>query len=190
MLVEHASIHDDDELGKDHLRVLYSLHLERLSDYPGELKLKSPHFVAFLALDATSVTDQDILAFASRALTQGAVWFCIWGPDCKRVHDLIDDAIRQDLPEETDETLIFTSWHENDELADAVWFGMYTAAFPAPAYADSFGAALFVTVSSTEWATRIDRWLSDPKRPTWLVLRKKSHGKLRKQTHRGPSSGL
>ena len=30
MLVEHATIHNDDELGEEHLRVLFSLHLDKL----------------------------------------------------------------------------------------------------------------------------------------------------------------
>jgi hypothetical protein len=91
MLIQHATIYDDDFEG-NHERTLFSLQLEKLSDYPEKLTLPSPHFIVFLALDATAVVDQEILTLASRALSQGAIWFCVWGPDCERVHDLIDSG--------------------------------------------------------------------------------------------------
>ena len=160
MLIKHSKIKDAD-LVEGHEHILLSLQLEKLSDYPADLGLPSPHFIVFLAMDATSVDEHDILEFASRALSQGAVYFCTWGPDCERVHDLIDQACNQRIPDPTVETVIMTTWHVDEELADAVWFSIYSTC-PAETYIESCWAALFITVTSPTWAKQIGEWLSAP----------------------------
>ena len=160
MLIQHSTI-KDVELDEEHERLLLSLPLERLGDYPADLVVPSPHFVVFLAMDATSVDDHEVLEFASRSLSQGAIWFCTWGPDCKRVHDLIDKARDQRFPDPTDDTIRMTTWHNDDELADALWFAIYSAC-PAEIYIESCRAVLFITVGSPIGAKQIGEWLSAP----------------------------
>jgi hypothetical protein len=42
------------------------------------------------------------------------------GPDCERVHDIIDEVIVNRNPGETDEDVIMTTWHDDEALNEAL----------------------------------------------------------------------
>jgi hypothetical protein len=81
-----------------------------------------PSFQLFLALDGRQFGNQEIRDFARRALEQGMVTASVWGPDCERVHDLIDDAIIDTRAGETTGSVILTIWHADDTLEAALDF--------------------------------------------------------------------
>ena len=74
----------------------------------------------FLAMNARPMSTIEISDIANWALDQGAVYVCVWGPDCERVHDIIDEVIVNRNPGETDEDVIMTTWHDDEALNEAL----------------------------------------------------------------------
>lgn len=149
------------DLGKirddlDFARRFVVTSLPVLEDWPASLELPSRHFVLFLAIDARKISDEAVKAVAARALGQGLVSLCAWGPDCERIHDLFD-SVRSD--DETDETVIMTTWHSKETLREALWFFAWCA-FPAQAYEPSCSTWLAVTVGEPEWDKTAEQYLA------------------------------
>lgn len=136
--------------------------------YPGQLTLPSMHFVALIAMDARTNSTYDLFEFGKTLLRQGAVYLCTWGPDSERVHDIFDEASQEVLPEETDETVIMTTWHDSESLAEALYFGLRTT-FPGRAYEPRCGTLLVVTIGNAAWSEQVDKWLADPEGSTAAV---------------------
>jgi hypothetical protein len=136
-----------------------------------DLRVASRHFVCFLACDASGIADSVISAAARNLLEAGAVYFCVWGPECERVHDLIDQVVREQLPDEDDQTVIMTTWHERESLDDALWFSVFTAS-AADAYADSCRALVAIVVANGNWTSHVKARLEDPSRFNAEVLTK------------------
>lgn len=74
-------------------RILFHLPLDDLKDYPKHLPLHSPHHTLFIACDSRDISVAEIARFAEMALQDGAAYICAWGPDCERVHDIVDETI-------------------------------------------------------------------------------------------------
>src|SRR5689334_281425 len=89
------------------------LHLEDISALPPVLGLSSSHFTAFLAADFTNLESTAIAALGEKLLSIGCVYFCIWGPDCERAHDIIDEVCFDAKP------TIMTTWHSKETLDQA-----------------------------------------------------------------------
>jgi hypothetical protein len=53
-------------------------------------------FRLFVAADVMGVAVGAIGQFAHTALATGMVYFCTWGPDCQRFHDIVDETITLD----------------------------------------------------------------------------------------------
>ena len=90
-----------------------SVHL--LQDVPSLLQSISANFCFFLALDANSVGDEQIRRTAKLLIEKGIAYFCLWGPNCERVHDLFD---RERLPKEPRDRVVMTTWHSKDSLSE------------------------------------------------------------------------
>lgn len=153
------------QFGKDSVtdRDLYMIEVTRLDELPDDLQLPSRYFVCLLAWDAREVSSDEIGAVARKLISQGGVYFCTWGPDCKRVHDIIDEeAVRAD-PKPTDESVIMTTWHEDEPLTDAIWFLLHNS-LPGERYFDECRSTLAISVGSSAWADHIRSALSDPRK--------------------------
>jgi hypothetical protein len=96
--------------------------------WPSALHIPSRRFRLFVAADVTGDTTEVISEFTLAALKSGMVYFCAWGPDCSRFHDIVDEVI---LGDDLDERLfvrpnaedhIMTTWHERDRLHEALDF--------------------------------------------------------------------
>jgi hypothetical protein len=134
-------------------RELYFLSLPNFASMPDSISMPS-RFVAFLAVDATNTDAATLADFARRLYQAGCVYFCAWGPDCKRVHDAFDLQCLDTEP------VIMTTWHSNDSLDEALWFFVYNA-FPDDGYFDSTRSALAISVGNLEWDKQIRRRLAD-----------------------------
>lgn len=136
-------------------------YVPRVEDWPERLdELRAP-FVLFLALDATDVGDELIGQLARKALAQGVTYVCAWGPGCERVHDAFDDELAaQGLVEEED-ALVTTTWHADDTLDEALWFGLF-AACPKDELLETGGSVLALVVGREDWAEHVRHRLSDP----------------------------
>ena len=64
--------------------------------WPNELKLPSTRFRLFVAANTIELDTQVLSSFALSALDHGMVYFCSWGPDCERFHDIVDQVIVKD----------------------------------------------------------------------------------------------
>ncbi len=67
------------------------------------------------------------------------VYFCTWGAKCELLHDLADEILSDPNNEkefakyQNEKSIIMSTWHNNETLADALWFALYNAV-PADDY--------------------------------------------------------
>ena len=91
-------------------------------NWPVTLEIPSKRFRLFVAANVTDVSTQTISDFSLAALNRGMVYFCSWGPDCERFHDIIDKVIVEDDIGErkfagaNGGDVIMTTWHAKDSL--------------------------------------------------------------------------
>src|SRR3954466_9109316 len=64
--------------------------------WPTSTQLPSGRFRLFVAADTSNLSSDVISEFASAALSKGMVYFCAWGSDCERLHDIVDEVIVED----------------------------------------------------------------------------------------------
>jgi hypothetical protein len=147
-------------------RDLYMARLDDVEHWPDEIDEPKPHFVVFLAMDASAVEANRIATFANNLLAQGMVYLCAWGPDCERVHDVVDAERPED---ETDDAFLMTTWHAREKLDDALWFALFSTV-PAEDYIDTCRAAVAIVVDHPEWADRIEPLLAEVDRFNHEVL--------------------
>ncbi|TKB92852.1 MAG: hypothetical protein E8D41_08780 [Nitrospira sp.] len=112
---------------KEQNRLLLSIFASSPDDFSSSIAIHGKHCVLFLAMDARPMSVGEISNMANWALDQGAVYVCAWGPDCERVHDIIDEVLVDRDPGETDEDVIMTTWHDDETLEEALWFAVNSA---------------------------------------------------------------
>ena len=98
-------------------RDLFLLSLDSPEGCPANLALSSHRFACLLAWDASGVGVERIAALARKLLDAGAVYICAWGPDCERVHDIIDEEEIGPDPPATANRVVMTTWHSDEPLA-------------------------------------------------------------------------
>ena len=145
----------DASLGRE----LFVLEARSPDDVPGELRLSSSRFVVIVVWDARGASAEEVSHLARRLLDAGAVYVCAWGPDCERVHDIVDEE--RDTAGHDAEGIVMTTWHEHESLAEALWF-VLTAAVPDDAYVKDCGAIVGISIGSAEWASEIRAAFSSP----------------------------
>ena len=159
------------ELHKNSGRQLYSLVLASPSDMPVHIDVQSPNFVCLIAWDARDATGHEIATLVEPLLRSGASYLVCWGPDCRRVHDIIDEVVT--APENQfgvpEDSCIMTTWHESEPLTEAIWFFL-TSAWPEVHYQEPTQAALAISVGSKPWAEEIGAALTDPSAFVQAVL--------------------
>jgi hypothetical protein len=151
-----ATLAGHDEL---HDRALYVARLPDIDEWPATIEKPRPHFIVVLAMDARGIATERLKALARKLTSQGMAELCAWGPECSRVHDAFD-LVDPEFTS-TDDAFTGTTWHEDEDLDDALWYALF-AALPSEAYVDSCRAILAI-VDRSEWAERIERAFADPK---------------------------
>lgn len=73
-------------------RRLFSIGIMSEVELP-RLDLPAGNFACLLAWDARGASADAVSAFIDRLLRAGASYFVCWGPDCERVHDIIDEML-------------------------------------------------------------------------------------------------
>lgn len=81
------------KIGRDPLteRDLYFLSINGINEIPNDINLSSPNYVCLIAWDSQQSTVEDISSVAESLIKNGGSYFCTWGPDCERMHDIIDE---------------------------------------------------------------------------------------------------
>lgn len=144
-------------------RRLFSVVLESACDLPPRIDMPSGNFACLIAWDARGASVETVSSVVEPLLRAGASYFVCWGPDCERVHDIIDEltySMGSDigLP---DESCIMTTWHDSEPLREALWFFLVNS-FPDGHYLESTRAALAVSIGSREWAKEVAGALDNP----------------------------
>ena len=75
---------------------------------------------------------------------------------------MVDMAEREVVAELPPESVVMTTWHSDESLAEAFWYFLYCT-YPDEAYADTCKSAIAVTVGNSSWGEEIKTWLNDSK---------------------------
>ena len=150
-------------------RHLFALAVPDPSQIPDNITLQSKHFICFIACNGFVWVDQDLYLALERLLCSGAIYFCAWGPDCERIHDMADRAILDQMGDVEADSLVPTTWHEQESLGEALWFAARTAA-AAPAYEKSCSSFLAISVGHRHWYSAIADLLRNPARLDQIEL--------------------
>jgi hypothetical protein len=124
-------------------------------------ELDQQKFVCLCAIDASSISSDALSGFCSQLVDRGCAYFCAWGPDCERLHDIMDRRVIGDNPPETYIGCLMTTWHARESLAEAVDFFL-TCTVPDDEYAPEgcpFGLA--VVIGSPDWRPRCSNMLGE-----------------------------
>ena len=161
--ISHVERSDDNLDGMAHERQFSIVELNDLV-WPASLPLPSKRFRLFVAADTTQVPTKIMVSFAEAALSRGMVYFCAWGPGCKRFHDIVDDAViaddrgqRRFAPPSLGD-VVMTTWHNRERLEEALDFFM-TWAVPTDGYVAESGYWLVFCLSNPDWASTATRFL-------------------------------
>jgi hypothetical protein len=131
---------------------------------PPTLKIPSKRFRLFVAANITDVSTQVVSDFALAALKSGMVYFCSWGPECERFHDIVDEVLvegrigEQKFAGPNSIDVIMTTWHAEDSLEDAIDF-FATCAVPTEGFAADSDFRLVICVANQQWAAQADKSL-------------------------------
>jgi hypothetical protein len=64
--------------------------------WPTALNLPTKRFRLFVAADFTGLSANALADFGRSALRSGMVFFCAWGHECEKFHDIVDEVIAND----------------------------------------------------------------------------------------------
>jgi hypothetical protein len=137
-------------------RTLFVLDAATPADIPQHFSLSSEYFVCLLAWDARTASADEISAVAGSLLDGGAVYVVAWGADCGRVHDIIDENRN-----EVDGPVVMTTWHEGEELRDAIRF-VLAAAVPDDGFQAHCRSTLGIAIGSPGTVAQIRRAFANP----------------------------
>jgi hypothetical protein len=127
------------------------------------LQLPSSRFRLFVAADSSDTSAGAISEFASAALSRGMVYFCAWGPDCERFHDIVDEVkVMDDIGERrfvgpTASDSVLTTWH-NETLEEALDF-FANCAIPTDGFTVDSAFRLVICVGNHDWTETATRFL-------------------------------
>lgn len=142
-------------------RKIYSLHAPSAAELP-EFSLPSRYFACFIAGDVQGVSDEDLSRLSSLLLDKGAAYFSVWGGDCYRLHNIIDETIIQRGGQEGMETYqIMTSWHQDESLSEALSF-IFNSAEPDVIYIHECKATLVLTIGKEDYDRQVRELLNEP----------------------------
>jgi glutamyl/glutaminyl-tRNA synthetase len=127
------------------------------TEIPAVLQSVSPHFLLFLAMDATSTRNDTLRAVARALIDSGMAYLCVWGNDCSRVHDQFD--LERD-PNEPDGRVVTTTWHDDEPLSEALWY-FANCAYPDDAFEFDCRDWVALSVGNVEWEREIRSELVD-----------------------------
>ncbi len=167
-MADAVLVGNDSVTGRD----LFILALDTPEELPESITLSSPQFACLLAWDARDVDAERVSTLARKLLDWGAVYICAWGPDCERVHDIIDEEEVGPNTPAIGDRVVLTTWHAAEPLAEAIWFVLHNS-WPDQAYESGCRATFAIAIGSPAWATEIRAAFSNPGAFSSRVLRER-----------------
>lgn len=114
------------------------------------------HFALLLLFDARGTEPMAIGGVAERLLDEGLATFEAWGPDCERVHDIVDDScVMRDIRDGREYPVIMTGWYPDRPLEEALWGILHP--FIDEAYEATCDTTLIVIVANDGWDREVRR---------------------------------
>jgi hypothetical protein len=80
-------------------------------------------------------------------MSRGLAGVSVWGPGCSRVHDLFDLA--RD-PNETDERVVVTTWHDDEPITEAACYFDLNA-YPSSEFEPDCKDWVAIAVGNEQW---------------------------------------
>jgi hypothetical protein len=141
-------------------REIYLLTLDALSMPLTLPEIEGRRFACLCLLDAKGVSTEVLGTFCSRLLHAGCAYLCTWGPDCERVHDIMDEQIVGDNPPHSYAGAVLTTWPAEEPLERAIWYFLYCTD-PDKDYApNGCDTGLIITVAESDWNAQIEKYVS------------------------------
>jgi hypothetical protein len=128
-----------------------------VGEIPSALTSASPHFMLFLALNASDVNDEMLRRVARECIDRGMAYLCVWGDDCGRVHDQFDLERTEDEP---DNLTVTTTWHDDEPLSEALWY-FANVAYPDDGFEADCSDWVALSVANIDWEREMVRVLVD-----------------------------
>jgi hypothetical protein len=152
-------------------RSLLLLHAVSTADLPGAIVVGAKYFTSLVACDARMMTTGEVAALARVLLDAGCVYFCCWGPDCERVHDIIDETYleKAGISIHDDASTIMTTWHNEESLGEAAWFAL-NAALPDDRFIGECRAVVAACIGDSLLSNSVRAALTDPRSPAKCAI--------------------
>jgi len=119
------------------------------------------HLSPFLAivLAEEEVTELWQAEISRWLVASGCRYLLAWGKDCEAWHDMVDDANleRFDYEDIPEESLVMTTWHEDEERDEVFWFAKHRASHPV----HSFKATVILDISAVGRKDDIEQAYAD-----------------------------
>jgi len=129
------------------------INMFRLTDWAWVYPRRSP-FILFVAASASRDDEVEIRRFSEDAVDSGCAYVCTWGTNCELVHDLFD------LASIAADRFVMSSWHNDDSLAEAVYFAL-TDAWPDDNQFPNAAEAAVILAVEEQWIGEVRRLLTD-----------------------------
>ena len=132
--------------------------------WPTALRWSGDRFRLFVAADISNVGIDVVSQFAAAALNKGMVYFCAWGRDCEKFHDIVDEVVVNDELGErrfvgpTANDTVMTTWHDDETLEEALDF-FVTLAVPTQGFEVDSGFRVVMCLGNSGWAETATRVL-------------------------------
>lgn len=143
-------------------RRLFSLAIASTADLPKPIVLPSRNFVCLLAWEARGASTASISELVEPLVQAGASYFVCWGPNCERVHDIIDEIAAHPSSGVPTDSCIMATWHDDESLEDAIWYFLVNTQ-PDAHYEETTHASLAISVTSEAWEAEIVAALRNPR---------------------------
>ena len=141
-------------------RSVYLLSLDSLGPDFTIPACESQPFTCLCAMDATAFTAAELGEFCGRLLRFGCAYLCTWGPDCERVHDIMDQEVIGENPPDTYVGCVMTTWHEKESLTEALEY-FFDCTVPDSDFApNGCDWALIISVGSPVWDEMVERYVA------------------------------
>ena len=139
---------------------LFLLSLSSPADLDATISLASSHFGCFIAWNARAQSAMSILSVIELLMRSGASYFCCWGDDCERVHDIIDeiDAAPDEELASPFNAVRTTTWHDEESLGEAIEFFL-TTTLAHEHYEPTTRSALVLIIGDNKFASEVRKTL-------------------------------
>jgi hypothetical protein len=125
--------------------------VDDISQLMKALPLQRKYFTLMLAWDVSIDEEKSLEQLLGPLVNRGLTYLCAWGHRCGQVHDAADlCVVRREIAIGEADYLLMTTWHDNETLAEVLWF-FETLAIPSETHIFNDFQRFVVTVGNPAW---------------------------------------